>query len=189
MPSKSKTRSRYQRLKPSPSLPRQVAIPERERQNGGMFVAGVSVADPLNELHATIVRVDRAVCECWLDRYHVKGHIGEAAYKAGLVFRTAWLSAAYGMSVVTKDLSAQRIDCFDPMSLEERLDRHKWADRRVKQGLQALSALQKLAVIAVCGNDEALGSAARIRTLRRGLEAMAKRWRTTLEDDFKIQLD
>lgn len=162
-----------------------VATPERAAKFGG--VAVTLAPDPASP--RVFVGVLRAGCECWLDRYRAKGLLGAAAFKAGIKFRHAWMKTIYGLSTMPSAPVYDRVDGFTAMSIEDRINSVTQAERIIREALPALSVAQKLAVIAVCGQDEALGDTYRVQTLARGLDALARLWRDTLEDDVKNILD
>ena len=163
----------------------QVATPERSAKCGG--VAVTLAPDPASP--RLFVGVLRARCECWLDRYRIKGLLADAEYKAGIKFRSAWLATIYGLRTMQAATVHEWIDNGKAMSLEDRISYVTQAERIVREALPALSVAQKLAVIAVCGQDEALGDTYRVQTLGRGLGVLAALWRGTLDDDVKNLLD
>jgi hypothetical protein len=147
----------------------EVATPERMRQNGGI----VKDLEPESPKSRVMIMRHRARCECWLDRYRLKDKIDQSEFLAGMRFREAWLCITFGKS---HGRSMVYIDPCYHQSLnpgEKRL----WAERVIGDAFKILTAAQKTAVIACCGEDEALQTKDRVRTLRRGLEALSRFWK------------
>ncbi len=176
MPKKrpKKKKQSVRRAKPQSSLsPLYGATTERKRQNGGIIEDQVAIAP--NSIATN--RRHRAACECQLDAYRQAGKIDEAEHAAGLQFRTAWLFKAHKIRTIDST-SGMRIDGSNPLTPEERLKQLNWAEKTLQQAFKEadLSIAQTLVVTKVCGTDDFVGDAGDIRTLRRGLEKLARFW-------------
>lgn len=161
-------RSRKARRQPPSLIPSELSNPFRAAQNGGVVRESIQIVPG----KAATVKRDRAACECWLDRYAASGKIDAAQFEAGLRFRMDWLTAVLG--IPCRD--STRLSKTAGLSLEERLSRLVGAERDLKEAFRVLSMQQKVVITSVCGCDQAAGNAARIRTLRRGLDALARLW-------------
>ncbi|MFY9288975.1 MAG: hypothetical protein WAO98_10800 [Alphaproteobacteria bacterium] len=106
---------------------------------------------------------------CWLDRYKCKGFLDEVEYAAGVMFKKGWEATVKGIkthdSTVRQLIDGAACGAMDVLVGSERI---------VRLCLKKLTVAQRIAVVSVCGEDEALGTSAKIRTLRRGLEAISR---------------
>lgn len=145
-----------------------LATPERARQHGGV------VKELLPESPNSRVMIPRhkARCECRLDEYFMLGKLDKSEHAAGIRFRAAWLTKAEGIK--TQDSTIESIGACG-CSLNA-IERQTVAERVLKEAYAELSPHQALIIVSVCGCDGAAGSKDHLCTLRRGLEALARRW-------------
>jgi len=140
-------------------------LPERCRQNGGV-VAEVIDRDTSDKI---VMQRFRAVAECTLDIYVVKGKLTIAQHKAGMRFRHAYLRAVLRLKV--EDSGSGSHGSMDMAAL---MPIH--SERVLLEAYAVLSKQQKAVIIAVCGHDEWVGSTAKGKTLKRALERLTGLW-------------
>lgn len=145
----------------------ELANVNRKKHNGGV----VKEFEPESPKSRVMVMHHRARCECQLDFYRLHSKIEPEEFEAGMRFRQAYLFKAEGIK--TKDSSLGSYGAGDQSSIMEKLNS---AERTLKQAYQELSHMQALIVVSVCGADEGCGTSARLKTLRRGLERLARLW-------------
>jgi hypothetical protein len=150
-----------------------LATRERMRQPGGIIEEQVAVSPYTRET----VKRHRASCECQLDVYRRDGKIDESEHRAGLEFRAAWLFKAHGI----RTIDSTTLSCIDgsaPMTVEEKLKNKNWAEKTLNDAFKeaSLTIGQTLVVTKVCGEDDFVGTDCDVRTLRRGLEKLARFW-------------
>lgn len=116
--------------------------------------------------------VRRVADECALDRFYHRpnGTLTPVQYAAGLRFRRAWLRSAR-RARTTQTYDTQEIERGGDLSGQENTC---YARELVSEALEVLSAAQRRAIVAVCGEDERVGM--RGKTLCHGLEKLADLW-------------
>lgn len=116
--------------------------------------------------------VRRVADECALDRFYNRANttLTPQQYGAGIKFRRAWLCSAR-RARVTQTYDTQEIERGCLVASEVALN----AREVVTAALEALSAPQRRAVVAVCGEDERVGL--RAKTLCSGLDRLHELWR------------
>lgn len=117
----------------------------------------------------------------WLQRYKRKGFIDDVEYAAGLMFRKAWLNCVCGIR--THDSLLSQYGNYNNGVYDAAPIARVGSEKIYRLCLAKLSYRQKLAVIAVCGQDEALGCKERVQTLRRGLEILSRKSSLLTESD------
>lgn len=141
-----------------------VATPERQLRNGGV----VRDVEPETPNSRVLVVRHRARIECQLDLYLLRGVIDKAEFDAGMKFRKAWLNRVRGIAVR---------DPFMPpsQSFLNAVESACYSEQVITQAFIALTSIpQKMEVMSVCGEDKPRGE---MRTLRRGLETLARFWK------------
>lgn len=148
----------------------ETATKERRRHDGGV-VTEVVERDPAGNAY---IKRQRAYSECRLEMYFRRNYLAEPEFRAGMKFREVYLRHLCGI----------RLGGSYAPYLNER--GHADAEGRVMAGLAservlqaaygALSEKQKEIVRSVCGHDQSAMRAARILTLKRGLEKLATLW-------------
>jgi hypothetical protein len=117
--------------------------------------------------------VRRYECECRLDLMRANG-LDHRLWAAGMIFRRAWLGSRQGSSV-TADYLRVRGER-GPLSLVA-IEAQQDARLTIDKAMSVLNDKQRLAVTAVCGEDEGILGQARRYHLRRGLERLADLWK------------
>ncbi|WP_075595561.1 hypothetical protein [Novacetimonas hansenii] len=116
--------------------------------------------------------VRRVSDECALDRFYNRpnGTLTPQQYAAGLRFRRAWLRSAR-RARVTQTYDTQEIECGGDLNGQEN---SCYARELVSEALKVLSAAQRRAIVAVCGEDERVGM--RGKTICHGLDKLVDLW-------------
>lgn len=139
--------------------------PERRHHNGGV----VSEAVDRGANDQILILRYKAIAECPLDIYYVKNRISEAEYKTALRFRHAYFRGVLDLKVGGIGGGDQGAVGLGPLAVI-------YSRELLDQAYKALSASQKAAVISVCGHDEWAGTTAKVKTLCRALQELAKLW-------------
>jgi len=144
----------------------EMATPERQKQQYGV-VSEVVDRDVRGNVYQ---RRHRAVAECMLDTYLLRGNLTEYEYQAGMKFRRAYQRAVFKLCVEDPTSSGE----YDP---EMAMLMVPISEETLRNAYAALSPAQKALVVSVCGHDECAGNADRIETLHRGLERLVTLWK------------
>lgn len=139
---------------------------ERRVQNGGVVK---EVTDRDCKGNALTYRF-KAVADCPLDAYFLRGNLTGPEYEAGMKFRRAYLRSILHVRAQDTDSGSHG----DP---EMAALMPVYSERILQEACETLSPAQKTVVISVCGYDEWAGGSYKLQTLHRGLEKLAILWK------------
>ena len=153
------------------------ATKERERQQGG--VVKDYAAEEANS--RVMVMRHKAACECQLDVYLRVGKLDKGEFTAGMQYREAWQIKAEGIRTKDSLSGSDPVDGGRANTEEEmmkRLNRKGWSERILAEahGEAGLTPAQGLMVTHVCASDWPVGRDFDMKTLRRGLDKLARFW-------------
>jgi hypothetical protein len=142
---------------------------ERKAQNGGV------VSETIYEKSdgKIYTKRQRATAECLIDYYFWRGRIDALEREAGLIFRRAYQRAV--LHIQTDDYGSGSHGDYEAAMLVV-----SESARRIKSAYSVLSPKQSDIIITVCGFDDWVGSTARFKTFRRGLQKLAALWRLNI---------
>lgn len=158
-------------LKSIQGQPTGKASPERKKQLCGLVTEIVSVASAGGCAH---VKRCKAKVECVLDGYLLRRKITETQHHAGIMFREIYTchhtSSAHSGTGGTFIYVPNRN--IKEMQMVGQLDAH----RSLEAVFSRVSTAQRDILEKVCGYDEYAGSHAKLKTLCRALDILAKHW-------------